>query len=686
MNTKNHSSAYPEKPMLEYQNLVINHFEEFMLMLKSFSFLFMFVVFLFLSTTSNLAAKDYSLLSPNKKIQLRVQINKIITYAVRYDQNELITYSPISMTVNDGKILGQNPRVKNVQKRTVNKILTPVVKVKSKSISDHYNEMTIHFKDRFALIFRAYDDGIAYRFMTKFKNNIKVKTEEVSFNFAEDFLLYFPEEESFFSHSERLYFRIPISQVTHEKMCSLPALVDLNSGKKLAITEADLKNYPGMYLTGLENAPTSLRGKFPYYPLEVEQKNDRNVPVTKRADYLATTQGSRSFPWRVLILAENDKDLLVNQMVYKLALPLQLKDTSWIKPGKVAWDWWNWNNIYGVDFRAGVNTETYKYYINFASKYGIEYIILDEGWYKLGDLFAVVPGINIEEIVEYGNKKNVGIILWVIWKTLDDQLTEALDQFQKWGIKGIKVDFMQRDDQWMVNYYERIAGEAAKRKLLVDFHGSYKPAGLRRAYPNVLTREGVKGLENYKWSDQPSLDHNLTLPFIRMLAGPMDYTPGAMINATAKQFKPVHSRPMSPGTRCHQLAMYVVFESPLQMLADSPSNYLREPECMDFLSRVPTTWDETRVIDAKVSEYVLIARQNRDEWYIGALTNWTPRDFTVDLSFLGQGKYTTEIYQDGINADRAAIDYKKVVRIVETKDQLSIHLAPGGGWVGRLYQ
>lgn len=653
-------------------------------MLKSFSFLAM--IFFLFSIVSSATAKTYDLFSPDKKIQLRVQVGEKINWCLFHNNEELISNSPVSMTIDAGKILGNNARVKDVQKRTVDEILSPVVPVKSKTISDHFNEMTLQFNDGFALIFRAYDDGVAHRFKTDFENQIKIFAEEAAFNFTKDFFIYFPEEESFFSHSERLYLHIPISQVTPEKMCSLPALVELDSGKKIAITEADLADYPGMYLTGTESVSTSLRGKFPCYALETEQQNDRNVPATKRADYLAETKGNRLFPWRVLILAETDGDLLTNQMVYKLAPPLQLKDTSWIKPGKVAWDWWNWNNVYGVDFRAGVNTETYKYYIDFASKYGIDYIILDEGWYKLGDLFAVVPEIDIEEIVNYGKQKNVGVILWVIWKTLDDQLTEALNQFQKWGVKGIKVDFMQRDDQWMVNYYERIAREAAKRHLLVDFHGNFKPTGLRRAYPNVLTREGVKGLENYKWSDQPSLEHNLTLPFIRMLAGPMDYTPGAMLNATREHFKPVYQRPMSLGTRCHQLAMYVVFESPLQMLADSPSNYLSESECLEFLSHVPTTWDDTRVLNAKVSEYVILARKHGDEWYLGAMTNWTPRDFTLVLSFLGEGSYTAEIYQDGVNADRVAIDYKKVVKTVGANDKLDIHLAPGGGWVARLYK
>jgi len=655
-------------------------------MVKFASLLSVFCAFVVLSITTAGTAKNYDLFSPDKKIQLHIQVGDFIAYSLLHNNEELIRNSPISMTIDQGAVLGRQPREKNAQRRAVNETITPVVPVKSNSIVDHYNELVIYFEGGYALHFRAYNDAVAYRFQTEFDRDIQVMAEQVVLNFNADYSLYFPEEESFFSHSERLYVVQPISQVTPQKMSCLPALVDLSSGRQMAITEADLYDYPGMYLTGMENAPTSLCGKFPYYPLDVEQRNDRDIPVTKRANYLARTSGARLFPWRVMILAEKDGDLLTNQTVYKLSRPLHLDDVTWIKPGKVAWDWWNWTNLYGVDFEAGINTETYKYYIDFASRYGLEYIILDEGWYPLGNLLAVVPEIDIEEIVKHGEEKNVGVILWVIWKTLDDQLTEALDQFQAWGIKGIKVDFMQRDDQWMVNYYERIAREAARRHLLVDFHGSYKPTGLSRAYPNVLTREGVKGLENYKWSDQPSLDHNVTLPFIRMLAGPMDYTPGAMLNATRDHFKPVFQRPMSLGTRCHQLAMYVVFESPLQMLADSPSNYLHEPECMEFLSRVPTTWDKTIALDACVGQYILLARQHGEDWYIGAMTNWTPRDITVNLSFLGDGDFIAEMYQDGVNAVRAPIDYKRVVKQVSAKDQLTVHLAPGGGWVARLHR
>jgi alpha-glucosidase len=469
-------------------------------------------------------------------------------------------------------------------------------------------------------------------------------------------------------------------------MGSLPALIYNTEGPKIAITEADLEDYPGMYLKGSDGGNPCLYGKFPEYPLKEKQTNDRTVEVSKRAGYLAQTKGDRVYPWRVIVIAEKDADLIESDIVFRLGKPLQLKDTSWIKPGKVSWDWWNACNIYGVDFKSGINTKTYKYYVDFASENNIEYIILDEGWSDPSDLFKINPDVNMEELLRYAEKKNVGIILWCVWVTLDKQLQPALDMFEKWGIKGIKVDFMQRDDQKMVNYYHKIAIEAAKRHLLVDFHGAYKPAGLRRAYPNVLTREGVKGLEQSKWCGDVNPEHDLTIPFIRMLAGPMDYTPGAMNNAQKKYFRPVYYKPMSQGTRIHQLAMYVVYESPLQMLCDSPSNYKREPEMMKFLSRVPTVWDETKVLDAKVSDYVIVARKYKNEWYVGAMTDWTPRIFTIDFSFLEEGEYMAEMYSDGENASRYASDFKITFEKISQKDSLQIKLAPGGGWAARIYR
>ncbi len=633
-------------------------------------------------TCAGFSAEERELLSPDKKIKLKIEVGENITYSVFFNSKKILKPSPVSMTIRTHGILGNDPVLEDISQKSVNQKIHPVVPVKCATIADNFNQIILKFKGGYSLIFRVYDDGLAYRFQTSYDGDIDVLSEEVAFHFDGNHQVYFPQEESFFTHQERIYKYLPLSQISRYQMCSTPALVDILDGPKVAITEADLEDYAGLYLRGDEEPV--LRGTFPAAALKERQTRDRDVRIVQRANYIARTSGNRNFPWRVLVIADEDKDLVESQMIFKLAKPLQLEDTSWIKPGKVAWDWWNANNIYGVDFRAGINTETYKYYIDFASEYGIEYVILDEGWYELGDLLNINPEIDMEEITQYAEKKNVGIILWVVWKTLEDQLQEALDRFEKWGVKGIKVDFMQRDDQWMVNYYHKIAEEAAHRHLIVDFHGAYKPTGLMRAYPNLLTREGVLGLEHNKWSKKVTPEHDLTIPFIRMLAGPMDYTPGAMINAQKSNFRAIFHRPMSMGTRCHQLAMYIIYESPLQMLADSPTNYLREKECLEFLSQVPCVWDDTRVLEARVSDYIVIARRAGSIWYAAAMTDWDSREFTIPLDFLEDGEYEAEIFSDGMNADRHGNDYQKHAAQITHRDTLKIKMAPGGGWVARI--
>ncbi|RZT95493.1 alpha-glucosidase [Ancylomarina subtilis] len=631
---------------------------------------------------SSAFAKDYKLKSPNKKISVSIQTGSKLTFTVKHNQTSLIAPTEIAMELEGGIILGENPVVTKKNSSTVNRELRPEVREKNEIIIENYNELKLSFKQSFDLIFRAYDNGIAYRFETRLPGEITVKSETGKYNFPDNKLVYWPRERSFHSNNQVYYDFTSLGELSSKDLGSLPVLMTSENAPSILIGETDLEDYPGMWFNGANG--NSLVSTFPAYPNKTEQVGDRDVFVRSRQNYIAKTEGSRTFPWRYVAIAENDGDLITNQLSWLLADSCVIDDTSWIKPGKIAWDWWNANNIYGVDFRAGVNTETYKYYIDFAADYGLEYIIMDEGWYELGDLLKIVPEIDMEELTSYAKEKGVGIILWVVWKTLDDQLEVALDQFQKWGIKGIKVDFMDKDDQWMVNYYHKIARECAARQLLVDFHGSYKPGGIRRKYPNVLTREGVNGGEQYKWSMRQTPEHNLTTPFTRMVAGPMDYTPGAMHNAQKKDYKPIFDTPMSMGTRCHQLGMYVVYESPLQMLCDTPSNYKKEPECMEFLSAVPSVWDETKVLNAKISDYIVVARRTGKEWYIGAMTDWDKRELTFDLSFLAEGNYKMILYRDGDNADRNAIDYKKEVKTVNATDKLTIKLAPGGGWVARL--
>ena len=629
------------------------------------------------------ADTNYSLRSPDNRIDVAIHVASKIAYDVSLNGRLLMKDSTLGINV-EGKSLGENPQVKSAKKDSVDKVLEPVVRQKSAKIRERYNELKLEMGGGYAVTFRAYPEGVAYRIETSLGGeNVKVFSEDDLFRFAGDFTVYFPEEESMFSHNERKYLPRSLASISEKSFATLPAVVDVGEGAKVAVAESGVEDYPGLWLRG--GGEHALAATFEHYPLEEKLERDRDFKVTQTADYIAVTQGTRVFPWRVLGIAEHDKDLLSNSLVWLLEKPSQLTDTAWIKPGKVAWDWWNANNVYGVDFKAGINTQTYKYYVDFASKNHLDYIILDEGWYKLGNVLEVVPEINMEELTAYAKQKNVGVILWVVWKTLDDQLIPALDQYAKWGVAGIKVDFMQRNDQKLLQYYYKVARECSKRHMLVDFHGAQRGASLTRTWPNLINNEGVRGMEWSKWSAETEPQHNVTLPFTRMFLGPMDYTPGAMLNATKATFAPIFSRPMALGTRCQQLAMYVVYESPLQMLSDSPSNYERELESLGFLSAVPSTWDETVPLDGKISEYVVVARRNGKDWYVGAMSNWTARDLEIELSFLPSGNFTMDAYQDGVNADNMASDYKKTTTTVTKATKMKVHLAPGGGWAARIH-
>ncbi len=627
------------------------------------------------------AADDYEIASPSGDLVATISSGDELTYSVTFRGRLLVASSRASMVLGDGRWIGPGSRIVDVKRREVDEVIVPAVPEKFSRIRDHYGELSLDFASGWGLDVRAYDDGVAYRFRTSQPGPFTVVGEEFSAVIPENPSVWLHVEESFLTHSERVYRRMRLDGVPPDTFASLPALVAFDDGIKLAITEADLQDYPGLYVRGTSS--DTLGGVFPAYPEEVEQVRDRTVRVTKLAEYMAQTEGERSFPWRVFVVAEDDGDLIESTMVFRLSPALRIEDPSWIRPGKVAWDWWNALNLYGVDFEAGLNTETYRYFIDFAAEADIDYVILDEGWTDPADLWKLNPDIDLDGLLAYARERGVGIIPWVVWKTLDDRFEEAMDRFAEWQVAGLKVDFMQRDDQPMVNFYWKVAEAAAERHLLIDFHGAYKPTGLRRAYPNVLTREGVRGLEWSKWSEHPTPEHNVTLPFIRMLAGPMDYTPGAMLNAQQSQFHPVFDRPMSMGTRAHQLAMYVVFESPLQMLADSPSNYLRERECLAFMTGVPTVWDETRSLAAAVGEYVAVARRRGETWYVGAMTNWTPRALELDLSFLGDGEWMMVAFEDGANAARAASDYRRIERDISAGDGVTIELAAGGGWAAR---
>lgn len=627
---------------------------------------------------------SYDVQSPDKRIEIRIRTAGRLRYDVVVKGRAVLENCNISLDIEHQK-LGTEPKVIDTKTGSHDEVIKPVVRQKFAEIRDRYNELRLNMRGGYAVVFRAYNEGAAYRFETSLtQEKVKIYGEESDFNFPTNFVVYYPQEDSFYSHNERKYLPQKVSEIAPAFIATLPAVVDIGQGAKLAIAESDLEDYPGLWLRG--TGGNALAATFPPYPTKLEQTSDRDYKPVETADYIAVTSGTRTFPWRVIGIADHDGDLLTNQIVYLLERPSQFEDTSWIKPGKVAWDWWNDWNIYGVDFPAGINTKTYEYYVDFAAKYGIPYIILDDGWYKLGNLLEVTPDLDMQELVDYAKQKNVGIILWASWKTLDDQLIPALDQFEKWGVKGIKVDFMQRSDQIMIDYFYRVCREAAKRHMMVDFHGDQKPATMTRTWPNLINAEGVRGMEWSKWSRESEPEHNVTLPFTRMFLGPMDYTPGAMRNATRTTFAAINSQPMAMGTRCHQLAMYLVYDAPLQMLSDSPSNYLREPETMEFLGPVPTEWDDTRVLDARIAEYAVVARRNGREWYVGAMNNWTPRSLQIDLSFLPEGNFTMDAYQDGVNADRNASDYKKISMQVSRSTKLTLPLASGGGWAARIHQ
>lgn len=643
-------------------------------------------------------AQSFTLYSPDKHLRVDVEISKKeVHYSVSDAQGVVIAPSSVSMRLADGRVLGNNPKYLRKEHTATMGLTVEAPFYRKSKIPADYNELALTMKGDYKVVLRAYNQGVAYRFETAFRDSITVVDEHADFHFAEDYPAYVPYanvnvkkgesyERQFTTSCENQYTHLAtLSSMDPDRIAFLPVMVELPQGRKVVITEADLLDYPGMYVQGGDAAV--LHTCQAPLPKTWEQGGHNNLQyiVKERENYIAKTKGTRAFPWRVMAISQSDKELVDNDMVYLLASPSKLEDISWIKPGKVAWDWWNAWNIWDVDFEAGINTATYKYYIDFAAQYGVEYVILDEGWAvnKKADLFQVVPEIDLPEIVNYAKNKGVGIVLWVGYAAIDKDMEHVCEHYAKMGVKGFKVDFMDRDDQIAVNFYERMAATAAKYHLFVDFHGAYKPTGLQRTYPNVLNFEGVFGLEQMKWADAKTdqVTYDVTIPYIRMLAGPMDYTQGAMRNATKWCYAPCWNDPMSQGTRCHQLAEYVVFDAPFSMLCDAPTAYMREAECMAFIADVPTVWDETRILDGEVAKYVVSAKRKGDVWYVGLLNNWDARDITLDLSSLQLKGDKATLFVDGANAHRKGCDYKKKEVGLPTDKQLEIHLAPGGGAV-----
>ena len=620
----------------------------------------------------------YTLLSPDESLRVEIQLNHTITYSLYSSDHLLLKDCSLSLQLADIR-LGLMPKVRKAERGSIDEIINRIVHTKNSTTRNHCNTLTLTFDGGYGVEFRAYDEGVAYRLLLNQKQDVvDILGEECTINFADDFKAHMSTTWKFRTGCEEPYKHTTTKNYGYrDEMAYMPLLLEAPTGEKILFSDANVIDYPRIFLrsTG-ENGMTSL---FPKFPTKLEEEWDRSLKILEEADYIARTSGKRALPWRMFVVAKDDKALLEQELLFCLSDANELEDSSWIRPGKVAWDWWNQWQVYGVDFRAGRNTDTYKYFIDFAAKYGIEYIILDEGWSRTTrDPFHFNPEVNVPELIEYGKNKGVGIILWLVWLTVENNFT-LFETFAEWGVAGVKVDFMDRSDQWMVNYYERVAKEAAKHKLLVDFHGSFPPTGLERRYPNVISYEGVLGLEQ---NERCKPENSIYLPFIRNAVGGMDFTPGAMLSVQPHDNRSTFSVAMASSTRAYQMALYVVFESGIQMLADSPTRYLNEPECTEYIASVPVLWDESVVLDAKVGEYVVIARRSGDKWFVGAITNQFGREIDIDLSFLGEGKYTLTSFEDGINADRVAIDYKKRTSEVNSQSKIHIKMVNNGGWCG----
>jgi len=636
------------------------------------------LVILLLLITLKLFSSPIELLSPDKRIKVSVNIKDKIGYAVAFNGDPFLNSSYLQLNLDQAK-LGANAKLLKKTFSSVNSSSNPIVPLKNSTVVNQYNVLRMDFKGDFSVEFRAYNDGIAYRFITNKKDSITVNSEDVHINFNDAVKADYLETGGFKTSYEILYRQSELGKVNKDKMSVLPILFDTGKYKAL-LSEADLYDYPCLFVKAVDGK--TVDAVFPKVPLAFGEDGDRSKKILKEGDYIAKTTGKRSFPWRFLVITDKDTQLAANQMVYKLSTPNQLQDTKWIKPGQVTWEWWHNAYVYGVDFKSGYNQDTYKYYIDFASKFGIPYIIMDEGWAKTTlNPFEPNPTINLQELIAYGKQKNVKIVLWFTWLAVENNFN-IFETLEKWGIAGVKIDFMDRSDQWMVNYYTRVAKEAAKHHILVDFHGAFKPAGLEVAYPNVLSYEGVIGMEQNIGGGLATPNNNLFLPFLRNAVGPMDYTPGAMRSAHKQDYKPSWVNTMSIGTRAHQLAMYIVFESGLQMLADNPFNYLREPETTSFITSVPVTWDETKILDASVGEYIVTAKRKGDKWFIGAMGNDQKHDLQIKTGFLkANANYQITLIKDGINADFQAMDFKRIVKPIKAGETIDINMVKDGGFV-----
>lgn len=647
---------------------------------------------LLLIGNASFAAKEkkYVLSSPDGTLKVEISAGNELAYQVMHGNDTILSHSNIGLVLEDGTIVGKTPRITGERRRKIkDNIESPFYRFKEFVATG--NELDLKLKGGFGIIFRAYNEGVAYRFYTTQSSDIIIKEEQAEFNFKEDYTAYLPyttnDKKPMAMAYQNVYDITPLSKA-QPKLAFLPVTVDCGS-VKLTLLESDLEAYPGMFVQS-QQGKYGLKGVFAPYPAKTDFYPWRKQEyVTETTDFISRSRGSRSYPWRVLAITEKDTDMPVNNLVYALASPNRIGDTSWIKTGKVAWDWWNDWNLKGVPFKAGINMDTYKYYIDFASRNGLEFIVLDEGWYdpKSGDMLTVIPELDLPELIAYGKSKGVEIVLWTVFNVLDSQLEAACKKYADMGIKGFKVDFLDRDDQTAVEMVYRIAEMTARYKLTLDLHGIYKPTGINRTYPHIINFESVFGMEEVKWTDiknnMPLYD--VTFPYIRMMAGPVDYTPGAMRNATKADWRAMYYTPASMGTRCHQLAAYIVHDSPFTMLCDAPTNYLNEQECVDFIASLPVEVDSTFIASGELGKYIVTVRKKDVNWYIGGMTSWDERDVQLDFSFLPEGmSYTAVLFKDGVNANKQAEDYRKETIRIDKDSRLTLHLASGGGFAMKL--
>lgn len=629
-------------------------------------------------------ARNYTITSPSGNLKMTVSTTDSLSYSLWVKGKQVMSRCGIAMEFSDGTVLGGKVRFRRDSRGARNETIRAPF-YRQAEFDTRYNYLNLR-AGSFTLQVRAYNDGVAYRFVSSIPGDVEVAGETAEFRFTEPFDMYVPytrgNDDKFESSFEAQYTfqKVGENRMSPQKLAFMPVLVDVGEEGSLLLMESDVEDYPGIFL---EPAPYGFKAIFAPLPKEY-RTNDKGVRhASSYQDVIARTSGTRAFPWRIIGYGEKDADLAVNNMVYQLASQCRVDDISWITPGQSTWDWWNANTLYGVDFEAGINTETYKYDIDFAASHGIPYVIVDEGWYKNLDPMQIADGIDVGQLLAYSVEKGVKLILWATVSPLHDNLEEICRHYSELGLGGFKVDFFDSQDQEMVNIIYDIARVAAENHLILDLHGMYKPTGLSRTYPNVLNYEGVHGMEQLKWSDRMETDMPLNdclIPYLRQASGPLDYTQGGLRNETRDGFRAVFERPMTQGTRAHQVALYVVFESPLAMLCDSPSDYLREEETTAFINEIPAVVDRTVVLGGEIGKYIVTARCKDGKWYVGGITNWDARDVEVDFSFLGEGQWKARLFSDTVNSNRVARDYAISEMEVNSETVLSLKMACGGGF------